>query len=151
MNRNEAYNAILSHTHQTMQKMVSTPLATCGRRLIGSGALMWDPHTHRRQFLDVVEVYEQLFERTLIAVDLLRDFGETAVTAIDVVDLAGTVEPDTGLEHGGRDGVSLDRGSRATCEAIVWSSLARKRFRFYLLHTCMALDKILGMERNPYA
>ena len=73
------------------------------------------------------------------------------MSAIDVVDLARTVEPDTGLEHGGRDGVGLDRGSRMTCEAIVWSSLIRKRFGFYLVTSHMhthALDKILGMERN---
>ena len=109
---------------------------------------MWDPHTHRRQFLDVIEIQEQLFERTLVTIDLLGDFGETAVTAIDVVDLAGAVEPDTGLEHGGRNEVSLDGGSNGG-EALVWSSLARK-FRFYLpshMHA-HAIDKILGMERN---
>ncbi len=110
---------------------------------------MWDPHTHRRQFLDVIEIQEQLFERTLVAIDLLGYFGEAAVTAIDVVDLAGTVEPDTGLEHRRRNGVSLDGDSDGDV-AIVWSSLARK-FRFYLLRTCMlahALNEILGMERN---
>lgn len=108
---------------------------------------MWDPHTHRRQFLDVVEIDEQLFERPLVAIDLLGYLGEPAVTAIDVVDLAGAVEPDTRLEHRRRNGVSLD-GDSSGDGAIVWSSLARK---FYLLHTCMlmhSLDGILGMERN---
>ena len=99
--------------------------------------------------MDVVEIDEQLFERPLVAIDLLGNLGESAVTAIDVVDLAGAVEPDTGLKHRRRNGVSLD-GDGSGDGAIVWSSLARK-FRFYLLQTCMLmhlLDGILGMERN---
>ena len=86
---------------------------------------MWDPHTHRRQFLDVVEIDEQLFERPLVAIDFLGYLGESAVTAIDVVDLAGAIEPDTRLEHRRRNGVSLD-GESSGDGAIVWSSLARK-------------------------
>lgn len=88
--------------------MASTPLASCGRRLIGRGAVCGIPITHRRKFLDVVEIQEQLFEGTLIAIDLLGNFGEAAVTAIDVVDLAGAVEPNTRLKHGGGNEASLD-------------------------------------------
>ena len=58
--------------------------------------------------MDVVEIDEQLFERPLVAIDLLRYLGESAVTAIDVVDLAGAVEPDTCFEHRQRNRVSLD-------------------------------------------
>lgn len=52
---------------------------------------VWASQTHRRQLLDVVKVEKQFFERTLVAVDLLRNIGQTAMTAIDVVDLSGTV------------------------------------------------------------
>lgn len=96
--------------------------------------------------MDVIEIQEQLFERTLVAIDFLWDLGETAVTAIDVVDLAGTVEPDTGLEHGGWNEASLDGGSNGD-GALVWSSLARK-FLVYLLHTCMLMHSTKYSEWN---
>lgn len=95
--------------------------------------------------MNVVEVQEQFFEGSLIAIDLLWDLGQTTVTPIEVVYLTDTVQTDTGLEHVGRRWMSEEaRAWLGVC--LVFFSL--KSLRFDPLHTLQLRNRNEGPNRD---